>query len=277
MSDDEPVLRRETAYTGIPRNRTQRTFTDWANHRAFHENQPPASAFTRARQDVPPRPEYPRSPLQSSHTVNTPTSTRAHTPSGTKDSKPKSTSNKENTEDPCVSPTRPDTPDPRRTMPTPTSTAASPATATPEHEANEDGEDHEDEDEDDAEDDAEDDDDEDDEDSIDEGLARARNGFLGYMSPPGSINSRLAMRASFRGSTTSLDEKYRGPCSTPTESVVDLSDSSNSDNDARPHWRVRFRDVFRGQAYARERARLRSLGIAVRQYYNQLVEAQQAE
>jgi hypothetical protein len=35
--------------------------------------------------------------------------------------------------------------------------------------------------------------------------------------------------------------------------------------------------VFRGQAYARERARLRSLGIAVRQYYNQLVEAQQAE
>ena len=279
MSDDELVLRREIAYTGIPRNRAQRTFNDWATERAFHENQPPPSAFTRARRVIPPPFEYPRSPLQSSHNVNTPTSAHAGTPeteassSATKDSKPKSTSNKENNEEHGVSSQMPDTPEPQQTMPTPVSTPPSPATVSPEQ--------HDDEDEDaedaEEEEDVEDEDEEDDDDSIDEGLERVRKGLLGYMSPPDSNHSRFAMRPSFRGSRSSLVEKYRGPCSTPTESVIDLSDSSNSDNDARPHWRIKFGGFFKGQAYARERARLRSLDIAVRKWYNQHPEAQEVE
>jgi hypothetical protein len=252
MNDEEPVLRREIAYTGIPRNRVQRTFTDWANLQAFHQDQPPTSAFSRARQDVPPPFEYSRSPLQPSHTVNTPTASRAHTPyngassSGTKVSKPKATTDKENTEEHFVSPKRPDTPDPRHTMPTPVLHAPSPATESPNEQDHEDEED------------------------IDERLEHVRKGLLGEMSPPGSINSKFAMKQSFRGSSTSLDEKYRGPCSSPVESVVDLIDYNNVDNDARPHWRMKFRGVFKAQVQNRERSRLRNLGIAVQQYFNQL-------
>lgn len=154
-----------------------------------------------------------------------------------------------------MSPTRPDTSESRQNMPTSKSTAPSAATATPEHENDQGDEDNED-DEDDI--------------SLDERLERIRNGIMGEMSPIGSPTHRLAMRASYRGSQTSLDEKYRGPCSTPADSLLDLSESS-------PSWRRKFAGVFRQQAIARERARFRNVGIAVRKYYDRHVENQEEE
>ena len=139
-------------------------------------------------------------------------------------------------------------------MPTPNATAPSAASATPEHEDDQ-GDEHDEENED---------------DSLDERLERVRNGIMGEMSPIGSDTHRLAMRASYRGSQTSLDEKYRGPCSTPADSLLDLSESS-------PSWRRKFAGFLRQQAISRERVRFRNVGIAVRKYYDRHVENKDKE